>query len=96
VFPHELDRSQKPLFDTGETEQSSFRNRTLQFCRDRLQSGALLGFDEVLLLQPSDIQTVERYEPQQLWRLWRQVVDLIEKTKRIEKLGQKYEEYKFN
>jgi hypothetical protein len=57
---------------------------------------ALLGFDEVLLLQPSDIQTVERYEPRQLWRLWRQVVDLIEKTKRIEKLGQKYEEYKFN
>jgi hypothetical protein len=40
---------------------------------------------------------VERHEPQQLWRLWQQLRDLIEeKTRRIEKLGQKYENCKFD
>jgi hypothetical protein len=29
VLPHELDRSRKPLFEIGETGQSSFRNQTL-------------------------------------------------------------------
>jgi hypothetical protein len=32
--PRELDMSQKPLFETIETEQSEFRNQTLQFYRD--------------------------------------------------------------
>jgi hypothetical protein len=42
----------------------------------------LLGFDEVLLLWPSDVRTVESHEPQQLWRLKRQLRDLIDEKKR--------------
>jgi hypothetical protein len=36
------------------------------------------GCDEELLLQPSDIWTVERLEPRQLKELWRKIVDLID------------------
>jgi hypothetical protein len=38
------------LFKTVETKQSGFRNRTLQFYRDRWQSGVSSGYDEVLVL----------------------------------------------
>jgi hypothetical protein len=46
VLSHELDMSPKPLFETGETRLSSFRNWTLRFCRDGQQSGASSGFDD--------------------------------------------------
>jgi hypothetical protein len=39
---------------------------------------------------------VERREPRQLWRLWWWLRDLIEVKQKEEKLGQKYEKYKFN
>jgi hypothetical protein len=42
----------------------------------------------VFLLWLSDVYTVKRREPRQVWRLWWRLRDLIEeKTKRIEKLG---------
>jgi hypothetical protein len=66
VMPHESDNSQKPLLEIVEIEQSGFRNRTLRFCQDRRQSGAPSGCDEVLLLRPSGVWTMERREPQQL------------------------------
>jgi hypothetical protein len=63
MFAHESDRSLKPLFETGETELSGFRDQTLWFYQDRRQSGAPPSFDVVLLLRPSDIWMVERHEP---------------------------------
>jgi hypothetical protein len=58
-----MNRDQKPLLKTIETRQSSFRNWIVKFCWDRQQLGAPLGFNEVLLLRPSDIEMVERHEP---------------------------------
>jgi hypothetical protein len=40
--------------------------------------------------------TMERHEPWQLWRLWWLGGLIEEKTKRIEKPGQKYDKYKFD
>jgi hypothetical protein len=97
VLPHETNRIRKPLFETVETEQSDFRNYTLWFCRDWRQSGAPSGYDEVLLIRPSGIWTMERREPRQLWRLKRRLIDLIdEKEKEARKLGQKYENKRFD
>jgi hypothetical protein len=49
------------------------RNWTLRFCQDRRQSGAPSSCNEVLLLRPSGVWTVERLEswqPKELkWRL---------------------------
>jgi hypothetical protein len=50
VLPHKMNRDRKPLSETIKTGQSGFRNRMVRFCWDRQQSGASLGFDEVLLL----------------------------------------------
>jgi hypothetical protein len=58
-----MNRDQKPLLKTVKTGLSSFRNRMVRFCRDRQQSGVPSGFDEVLLLWPSDVWMVERREP---------------------------------
>jgi hypothetical protein len=63
LLPHKKNKNRKPLLKTIETEQSSFRNQTLQFCQDRWQSGAPSGCDEVLLLQPNGVWTMERREP---------------------------------
>jgi hypothetical protein len=79
LLPHEKNRNRKPLLKTIETEQSSFRNQTLRFCQDRWQSGAPSDCDEVLLLQPNGVWTMERREPWQLWRLKWQLIDLIDK-----------------
>jgi hypothetical protein len=76
------------------------RNQTIRFQEPDgpvlLGPTAVGGIGEVLL-QPSNVWMVERHEPQQLWRLWQHLRDLIEeKTKTIEKLGQKYENCKFD
>jgi hypothetical protein len=88
VMSHEMNRDRKLLLKTVEIGLSGFRNWMIWFCWDRRQSGASLGFDEMFLLRSNDVYTVKRCEPQQLWRLWWRLRDLIEeKMKRIEKLG---------
>jgi hypothetical protein len=56
VFANEMNKSRKLLLET-------LVNRTIQFCWDQWQSGVLPGFNEVLLLRPSGVWTVERREP---------------------------------
>jgi hypothetical protein len=73
-----MNRDRKPLPETVKTGGSDLANRTIQFCQDRPQSRAPPGFNEVLLLRPSDVWTVERREPRQLWMLWWRLTDLIE------------------
>jgi hypothetical protein len=63
MLPHEMNRDQKPLLKTAETGWSGLANGTIRFCQDRRQSGALLSFDEVLLLQPSGVWTMGTREP---------------------------------
>jgi hypothetical protein len=82
VFAHELDRSQKPQLETGETGLSGFGNWTLRFCRDRRQSRVPLGFDKVPLLRPSHIWMKKRREPRQPERLEWWLIDLIDKKKK--------------
>jgi hypothetical protein len=45
------------------------------------------GCNEVRLLQPSGIWTMERCEPQQFWRLKRRLIDLIDKKRKLENQG---------
>jgi hypothetical protein len=58
-----------PKFVTTRNEQESeapvrnCRIRILRFCRDQQQLGVPPGFNEVLLLQLSDVWTVEQREP---------------------------------
>jgi hypothetical protein len=58
VLVHEMNRDQKPLLETSETEHSGLANWRVQFCQDQWQSGVPLGFNEVLLPQPSDFSTL--------------------------------------
>jgi hypothetical protein len=82
VFAHELDRSRKPLLETGETGLSDFRNQTIRFCWDRRQSGAPPSFDEVPLLWASDVWTKKIREPQQAKRLKWWLIDLIDEKEK--------------
>jgi hypothetical protein len=59
LLPHEMNKSRKLLFETVESGYSGLSNRRVRFCRDQQQLGVPPGFDEVLLLQPSDVWTVE-------------------------------------
>jgi hypothetical protein len=46
VLPHELDRSQKLLFETEKTGPLGLTNWMVRFCRFQRQSGALPVLDE--------------------------------------------------
>jgi hypothetical protein len=77
MLPHETNRDWKSLLESIETRWSSLAILTIRFCWDRRQLGVPPGFDEVLLLWPSNAWTVDSHEPRQLWRLW-WLRDLIE------------------
>jgi hypothetical protein len=64
-----MNRNQEPLLKIVETGLSGI-------VRDRLQSEVPPGFNELLLLRPSDIWMMKKHEPWQLWRLWWWIVDL--------------------
>jgi hypothetical protein len=83
VLSHESDKSQKPLFEIGETRQSSFMNWTLIFYWDHRQLGAPSGFNEVSLLQPIDTWMKKMREPQQTKILKWWLIDLIDEKKEI-------------
>jgi hypothetical protein len=85
VFANETNKSQELLLKT-------WANQTVRFCQDKRQSGALSNFDGVLLLYLSGVWMVQKYEPQQLWRLKRWLRDPIdEKKRKLENYGKNYE-----
>jgi hypothetical protein len=96
LLPHETNRNRNPCLNC--------RNWTVQFQKPNtpvlfrlVTVRAPSGYDDVLLLQPSGVWTMERRESRQLWRLKWRLIDLIdEKEKETRKLGQKYENKRFN
>jgi hypothetical protein len=82
LLTHKTNRDRKPLLKTAKTGYYGLANRRVRFCRDRRQSGVPPGFDEVLLLLPSDIWTVKRREPQQPKGLKRRILNLIDEKKK--------------
>jgi hypothetical protein len=92
VFTHETNRDRKPLLKAVETGLFGLTNWKVQFYQDRRQSWAPPGFDKTLLLRPSDVWTVERHEPQQLWRFkWWLRVLIDENKRKLENCSKKYE-----
>jgi hypothetical protein len=78
MFAQETNKSWKLLLKTRQTGWSGLINWTGHFCRDRRQSGALLGFDKKSLLRPSDVWSMKELEPRQSKGLRRRLRDLIE------------------
>jgi hypothetical protein len=48
VVPHKMNKDRKPLLETVEIGQSSFKNRIVGFCRDKRQSGTEKSSSQLL------------------------------------------------